>query len=243
MNWRILITSILLATIQIHGEANSKHSAIDTIFTLIYNQQYEKADSLLIVSNDQFDAFYSDILKMDLYWWKYVTISSNNELHQLNQLLKDFNLSGRNKLDFKLKELITLSYQLRLKLMRFNVPAALILRSRIKQLLLEINRKELSFSENKLKLFDLYNILFLYFDNIFNPFFLESKRTERTNALSQIEHYTHENDLIVETLAHYFLGKIYINIENNPRKGKIHFEILSKKYPRNLLFSELAANC
>jgi len=242
MNWRILITSILLATIQINGEANSKHSAIDTIFTLIYNQQYEKADSLLIASNDQFDAFYSDILRMDLYWWKYVTISSNNELHQLNQLLKDFNLSGRNKLDFKLKELITLSYQLRLKLMRFNVPAALILRSRIKQLLLEINRKELSFSENKLKLFDLYNILFLYFDNIFNPFFLESKRTERTNALSQIEHYTHENDLIVETLAHYFLGKIYINIENNPRKGKIHFEILSKKYPRNSLFSELATN-
>lgn len=243
MNLRILITSILLTTIQINGEANSKHSVIDTIFTLIYNQQYEKADSLLIASNDQFDAFYSDILKMDLYWWKYVTISSNNELQQLNQLLKDFNLPGRNKLDFELKELITLSYQLRLKLMRFNVPAALILRSRIKQLLLEINRKELSFSENKLKLFDLYNFLFLYFDNIFNPFFLESKRTERTNALSQIEHYTHENDLIVETLAHYFLGKIYINIENNPRKGKIHFEILSKKYPRNLLFSKLAANC
>lgn len=242
MNLRILITSILLTTIQIHGEANSKHSAIDTIFTLIYNQQYEKADSLLIASNDQFDAFYSDILKMDLYWWKYVTISSNNELQQLNQLLKDFNLPGRNKLDFRLKELITLSYQLRLKLIRFNVPAALILRSRIKQLLLEINRKELSFSENKLKLFDLYNILFLYFDNIFNPFFLESKRTERTNALSQIEHYTHGNDLIVETLAHYFLGKIYINIENNPRKGKNHFEILSKKYPRNLLFSKLAAN-
>lgn len=243
MNLRILITSILLTTIQINGEANSKHSVIDTIFTLIYNQQYEKADSLLIASNDQFDAFYSDILKLDIYWWKYVTINSNNELQQLNQLLKDFNLPGRNKLDFELKELITLSYQLRLKLMRFNVPAALILRSRIKQLLLEINRKELSFSENKLKLFDLYNFLFLYFDNIFNPFFLESKRTERTNALSQIEHYTHENDLIVETLAHYFLGKIYINIENNPRKGKIHFEILSKKYPRNLLFSKLAANC
>lgn len=110
MNLRILITSILLTTIQINGEANSKHSAIDTIFTLIYNQQYEKADSLLIASNDQFDAFYSDILKMDLYWWRYVTISSNNELQQLNQLLKDFNLPGRNKLDFKLKELITLSY-------------------------------------------------------------------------------------------------------------------------------------
>ena len=39
---------------------------------------------MLIASNDHFDAFYSDILKMDLYWWKYVTISSNNELQQLN---------------------------------------------------------------------------------------------------------------------------------------------------------------
>ena len=50
MNLRILITSILLTTIQIHGEANSKHSAIDTIFTLIYNQQSETSQVKSLVS-------------------------------------------------------------------------------------------------------------------------------------------------------------------------------------------------
>jgi len=101
----------------------------------------------------------------------------------------------------------------------------------------------LNYPENRLKLFDLYNLLFQYFDNVFNPFFLDSKRNERENALKKIEFFASDDDIIVNTLANYFLGKIYLNIEKEPRKSKVHLEFLLNKYPNNLSIRELLEHC
>ena len=50
---------------------------------------------------------------------------------------------------------------------------------------------------------------FKYYDNILNPFFQESKRRARAEALNEIESLAIENSRVVSTLANYFLGKIY----------------------------------
>lgn len=243
MNMRILIATFIFATESLSGFSSQKEAVIDSVFMLIYNQQYQDANSLLETSQNNFDSFYTDILKLDLYWWKHVTTRSREDSRHLNQLLKKFSTSDNNNLDYRLKELITLSYRVRFEFKRFNIPGAIILRSKIKQLLAELNQEKLPFSENRLKLFDLYNELFAYFDNVINPFFIESKRFEREDALVKIERFTHDEDLIVATLARYFLGRIYMSIENNPEAARKYFHLLTSQYPENIHFAEFFETC
>ncbi|MFW5757026.1 MAG: hypothetical protein ACOCWK_10505 [Tangfeifania sp.] len=158
-------------------------------------------------------------------------------------MLKSFSTSDYKNLDYRLKELIFLSYRVRFEFKRFNIPGAIILRSKIKQLLAELNREKLPFPENRMKLFDLYNELFSYFDNIINPFFIENKRIEREKALVKIEQFTRDNDLIVATLARYFLGRIYMSIENDPAAARKYFHLLSTQYPGNIHFAEYFETC
>jgi hypothetical protein len=216
---------------------------VETIFTLIYNQQFSKADSILTNSSGEYDNFYHDILKLDLYYWEYSIESNRQKSDRLKSFLSEFHSKKESEIAYGLKELIFLSYTARYELKRYNIPGALLLRSKIKTLLTEINRHALEFPENRLKLFDLYNLLFQYFDNVFNPLFLETKRNERELALEKIKTYTNDSDLIVNTLANYFLGKIYLKIEKEPLKSKVHFEVLLNKYPDNRTLSELLEEC
>lgn len=240
---RKFVVSFIFAMVFLSGYSNSVSKDIEAIFLLIYNQQYQEAGSFLETSASEFDSFYTDILKLDLFWWRYITTRSSDDSRQLNQLLKDFSTSDNNNLDYRLKELITLSYRVRYEFKRFNIPGAVILRSKIKNLLAQLNQEELPFSENRLKLFELYNELFSYFDNIINPFFIENKRIERENALIKIEKFTHDDDLIVATLASYFLGRIYISIENDPAAARKYFHILTTQYPGNIHFAEYFEAC
>ena len=243
MKFRNLFFSLILSMICFPGFSKSTPDNVETVFTMIYNQQFSEADSMLKNAVGDFDNFYYDILKLDLYYWEYSVESTTKKSDQLKQYLADFYSKEDSTINTRLKELIFLSYSVRYELKRFNIPGAVILRSKIKNLLTEINRQALNYPENRLKLFDLYNLLFQYFDNVFNPFFLDSKRNERENALKKIEFFASDDDIIVNTLANYFLGKIYLNIEKEPRKSKVHLEFLLNKYPNNLSIRELLEHC
>lgn len=240
--WQIIITLFILLG-SLSGYSNSAFENVETIFTLIYNQHFSKADSILKNSSGEYDNFYHDILKLDLYYWEYSIESNHQKSERLKSFLSEFYSKKESEFDPGLKELIFLSYSARYELKRYNIPGALVIRSKIKTLLAELNRHALEFPENRLKLFDLYNLLFQYFDNVFNPLFLETKRNERELALEKIKTYTNDSDLIVNTLANYFLGKIYLNIEKEPSKSKVHFQVLLNKYPDNRTLAELLEEC
>lgn len=238
MNVRILLffvfTSVALA-----GHSNPSEKVIDDVFRLIYNQQFSEADSLLEIEQDKIEPFYADILTIDLNWWRHVLYPSEFNAQQFNSLLKSMEQEKTNTPEKKIKHLVWLSYQLRFEFKRYNIIGAIRLRSEIKNLLEEIKVNELNYSNNRIKLYHLYDALFTYFDNILNPFFSEKIRNERENALVNIEKYTREDDLILSTLSSYFLGKIYLNIEKKPKKGNLHFKTLTDRYPQNTVFQEL----
>lgn len=235
--------SIILLMGCLSGHSNPVPENVETIFKLIYNQQFSKADSMLEKPSEEYDNFYHDILKLDLYYWEYSVESNHQKSERLKSFLSEFHSKKENEFDSGLKDLIFLSYSARYELKRYNIPGALLLRSKIKTLLAEINQHALEFPENRVKLFDLYNYLFQYFDNVFNPLFLENKRIERANALEKIKVFAADDDLIVNTLANYFLGKIYLNIEKEPLKSKVHLEVLLNKYPDNHTLAELLEEC
>lgn len=220
--------------------SHRNETVTDAIFTYIYNQQFQKADSMLQAQNGQMDAFYFDVLTIDLYWWKHILFPSEIDSRQINVIIKTMEQENTDTPDKKIKHLVWLSYQLRFELKRYNIIGAIRLRFEIKKLLEEIETSELNYSKNRIKLYHLYNSLFRYLNNILNPLFSEDIRNERKSALLEIEGYTREDDLIISTLSGYFLGKIYLNIEKEPEKGKACFKLLSERFPQNELFATLS---
>ncbi len=230
----LIITTF--ATSSLFGQ-NEK--VINEVFRYIYNQQFHEADSLLAAQHKKTELFYFDILTIDLNWWRHVIYPSELTSKQFNTLLKSMKQERTDTPDKKIKHLVWLSYRLRFEFKRYNIIGAIRLRSEIKNLLEEIQVNELNYSNNRKKLFYLYNALFRYFNNIVNPFFSETKRNERENALLEIERYTRDDDLIISTLSAYFIGKIYLNIEKDPLKANRHFKTLTDRYPQNTIFREL----
>jgi hypothetical protein len=82
--------------------------------------------------------------------------------------------------------------------------------------------------------------LFDSFDSAINPFSSHSKSAKFSKSVLTLEKYSLADDLIVSTMAHYFLGRIYMKVERKPEKGQEHFKILAKRFPENPLFYELA---
>lgn len=241
MIFRIPVLFILLFCFINPSFGNRESNIIDTVFIFIYNQQFSAADSILAEQNGQMESFYLDILNIELTWWKYIHSQSETDLQRFNNLLENLAEKSADP-ESKINQLIILSYKLRCEFMRYNIFGAIRLRSQIKQLLENIDPDGLNYTETRIKLFHLYSNLFDYFDNIMNPLLLESKRIAREKALLTIETYAGENDVIISTLAGYFLGKIYLNIERDSQKGKNCFRELTERYPRNVIFSDLLNN-
>lgn len=237
----IISISTILVMSNFSSMANTD-SIANNIFKLIYNEQYKKAETALEQTNMQLDTFYIDILKIDLYWWKYIKSNKKEENKQLNEQITILEHSD-NSPEGKIKQVIAKSYKIRYQLKRFNILGASVVKPDIKNLLEDIKKDKIKFTNNSLELFYIYDSLFAYFDNLINPFFLDKKHSNRRYAIETIEKFSNSDNLIVQTIALYFLGKIYLNFENEPEKGSICFKHLIDQYPQNSIFYTLYIEC
>jgi hypothetical protein len=233
---------IILLTISFlpKGFSNENDTTIHQIFTLIYNQKFSDAEKVLEKDKSKIDPFYHNILKLDLFWWKYSLSKSKADAKVLNQVLQEFDKSVQNTLETKINNLIRSSYEMRYEIKRYNFVGALITRSEVRKQLEDLKNEDLSFLGDRRKLFGFYLTLFDYFDESMNPFSFGSKSDKYLQSLSNLEKYSNDDDLILSTMAHYFLGRIYTKVEKQPEKGQVHFRILSQRFPENILFKELA---
>jgi len=243
MNYKHLILIVFVFfTTQTRSNNSSKDSIVSHIFISIYNQQFNKAEHLLAENKMQIDPFYSEVLNIDLHWWKYNMSRSKEDAKKLNILLNKTENGAINSQENKISKLIKKSYLLRYERKRYNFIEVIILRSEINKLLIDIQHNRIPITGDQLKLFDLYSTMFMYFKNV-NPFQLLSGNTEQVGYLSKMGTYTLEDDLVLNTMAHYFLGRIYQKVKKDAQKGKMHFEVLSKKFPENKLFVEYLKDC
>ncbi len=240
MNLRFSLLVVFLMSFQLLVFSNENDTIVDQIFTLIYNQEFDLAETILSARSEKLDSFFVNILRLDLYWWKFSMTNSKADFAKLKNVLESLNSSGLVSTKEKIIYLIQSSYKFRYEVSRYNFIEAIILRSDIRKQITELKKEKLPFNNERLKLFDLYISLFQYSDNSINPFLINTKSQACLNSLSALEKYSHEDDLIVSTLAHYFLGRIYTKVEKRPEKGQAHFRILAQRFPQNSLFPELA---
>jgi hypothetical protein len=245
MNFSVTVT-IVLAFLFFHSKSvysQQGDSIANKIFALIYNEQYTEAEKTLAQQARLIDPFYADLLKTDLYWWKYVRNQKKEDSGRLKIMLHKLTSSDSTFVNGKIMQLIGKSYQIRYEFKRYNIVGAIFLKSNIKNLLEEIKSEKLEYKENQLKLLYLYDTLFQYFNSWVNPLFADRKYTERENALKRLEQFVTDDDLVVKTLACYFIGKIYLNIEKKPGKGVVCFKQLNNLYPDNKIFIQLLDEC
>lgn len=242
MKFRIIFVLVLLLVNQTKGLATSPDSSVIRVFTLIYNQKFDEAENALEINKLEINAFYFQILNIDLHWWKYSMSRSKEDAANLRKVLDDNNEADLDTTSQHIIHLIKTSYRFRYEVKRFNIIEALFLRSDIQEQTQQMKNSDWKIGAEEQKLFDLYIVLLDYSYNSVNPFFSKTKSEVCETSLAKIESYTLYNDLIVQTLAHYFLGRIYMKVENEPEKAKAQFQILSEEYPQNPYFAELAAN-
>lgn len=241
MKSKILLLLIFLFVNGIQGFAGFADSSVIQIFTQIYNQNFDEAGKTLLNKKPEMDAFYFQLLTFDFYWWKYSMSRSKEDAANLKKALESADVKSLDSTRQKMLTLIKTSYHFRFEVKRLNIIEAMFIRSDISSQLVEIKNGDLQFYGEEQELFDLYISLLEYSYNSVNPFFSKSKSEACRASLSKIEIYTNHNDLIVQTLARYFLGRIYMKVENKPEMAKEQFEILSKEYPLNPYFADLAA--
>jgi hypothetical protein len=88
------------------------------------------------------------------------------------------------------------------------------------------------------KLISVFTLLLQYSNEAGSVF---GKDSEKQGYLNELQKLSAVTDLIVSSEAHYFLARIYTKMENEPQKGKIHFQTLSRRFPQNQLFADLAS--
>ena len=165
---------------------------------------------------------------------------SKYDAKALNEVLERFHKPTQNTSEEKINELIRSTYQMRYEVKRYNIISALIIRSDVRKQTGVIKSEDLSFLGDRQKLFDFYLVLIDYFNESINPFSFGRKSDEHSKSLLTLEEYSLNDDLILSTMAHYFLGRIYTKVDKQQEKGKAHFKILAQRFQKNSLFQQLA---
>lgn len=239
MQFRLIFLVLLLALLLPEACQAQPDSTANLIFSRIYNQKFTEAGKLLEASRQQLDPFYFKVLQLDLYWWKYSLSRTKTDAEKLNILLDQLDETPENATNQKIISLIRLSYQMRFEVKQKNYMKAFFVRSDVQQLLEILQKEKIAISAGQQKLFDLYVILIQYSETA-NPLSFSKKPEKKADLIKKFNRYCTDEDLIVSTLAHYFLGRIYTKIEKQPEKGGEHFQLLAQRFPQNRLFADLA---
>ncbi|MCY1721769.1 hypothetical protein OU798_15550 [Prolixibacteraceae bacterium Z1-6] len=242
MTIRLLIISTLLLSVHFSLRASDNDSIANRVFTLIYDQNLNEAESTLKAGNNQLNDFYKLYLNLDLHWWKYRTTYSKENSDKLDELIQKSVLNETGTYEKKMRQIIVKSYQLRYAKKKFNLFGMLSARSTIRDLIREIENEEPPFSGDEQKLFETFVIMYQYIENI-NFFANEKKSSERLKKLNRMEKFTTEDSVILNTVAHFFLARMYQKIEGEPETGLSHFKILTTQFPTNKTFNEYQKEC
>lgn len=238
----VIIFVFLLTSINLSARTFSNDSIANKVFQLIYQQNLTQAEKTYQDGKNELNEFYRTFLNLDLHWWKYRTTYSKENQNKLKDLIDASLLPETNAYEDKMLQIIIRSYQLRYDKKRFNIFGVLSARSDIRDLIAAIEKEDPPFNGNEQKLFKSYVIMYQYIENI--NFFANAKKSEaREKKLKQMEKFAAEDNLILNTVAHFFLARMYQKIEDKPAIGLKYFKILTREYPTNKTFAEYEKEC
>ncbi len=213
-------------------------SQVTQVFTLIYNTRFDEAEKILETTDFQGEPFYFQVLKLDLFWWKYSISKSKADEEKLNSVLNWFSEQDKNTEYSEINRLIWLSYKMRFEVKRKNYVKAFFLKGEVEDQLKVVQKTPVRLPDNQQKLLSVFVLLLQYSHEAGSVF---GDEAEKQAILKKLHQLAADSNWIVSSEAHYFLGRIYTKMEKEPQKGRVHFQTLSRRFPQNALFASLAA--
>ncbi len=238
---RKLLLLLFLSISLVTGAAETD-SVASRVFELIYQQDLAAAEQQLEAGKNNLNDFYYLFLNLDLHWWKYRTSNSNADAKALEDLIDEQNgLEVFSDLE-KMNRLLVKSYQLRYEKRKLKLFGMLVTRTDIKNLIGKIELDKLPVSVEESKLFESYVIMSQYVEDI-NFLGLQNNSDERYVKLQRMEEFADDENLMLNTVARFFLARMYQKVEKEPQTGLKHYRILTAKYPTNVTFAEYQKEC
>ena len=238
---RLLSLIFLLSTVHI-GFANKTDSIAGNIFTLIYQHDLQSAEKLLVAEKPELDEFYYLLLNLDLHWWKYRIIDTKKDAQAIDALIESLDSDKAQNNWQKIQQLLVKSYKLRYDKTRLSFISMLSTRSDMKELVDQIKLDELPLKGEELKLFEAYVIMFQYIEDI-NFIGGQDNSNERKKLLDRMEEFAAEDNIMLSTVAHFFLARMYQKVEKEPETGLSHYKILTAQFPTNKTFATYRKEC
>lgn len=227
---------------QFGARAGETDTIANHVFSLIYQQDLPAAEHYLEIEKYKLSDFYYLFLNLDLHWWKYRTSNSKSDARALEKLIDDQNRLKTVSDQEKMKRLLVKSYQLRYEKKKLNLIGMLSTRSDIQNLINQLKPDQLPVTTNELKLFESYVIMYEYIENI-NFWGFQNNSGERQKKLHRMEEFAADENLMLNTVARFFLARMYQKVEKEPETGLKHFKILTAKYPTNATFAAYQKEC
>lgn len=233
----ILQILFLASLFQSANAAAQTNEQITRVFTLIYNARFNEAEIMLKNAEFQTEPFYYQVLKLDLFWWKYSISKLKTDEEKLKSILNWFSGQNKNSKYSEINKLIWLSYKMRFEVKRKNYVKAFLLKGEVADQLEVVRKNRVSLPEGEKKLLSVFTLLLQYTDEAGSVF---GKDSEKQACVEKLQQFAADSDWIVSSEAHYFLGRIYTKMEKSQQKGRVHFQTLSQRFPQNRLFADLA---
>jgi hypothetical protein len=202
----------------------------DSIFYYIYNQEFKQAERSLQKDRSNLPPNLYHLYETDLRWWKTLSQPQPNNFLGLEAFLQQ-QLKRLENHSFNpgIAELITLNYLMRLKAIQ-NQPFKLFTYYlRIQKLINNFDQSLLSPEERSM--YEIYTAVF----NVGKSKLLMNVKL-RDDSIEQIKKHQDSSQTNIQTIAFYFLAKIYIDIEKSPRQAAFYYSRLCARYPNNAIF-------
>lgn len=212
----------------------------------LYGLNFSTADSLISEIEKANDTHYlSHIARANYYWWQIITNAPNESLQvqffaELESAEKILRKNSTKELDYfeTFYNIYVYASMARLDLLNESYLQGLRNLNRSVRFINASIGNEYSFTPFLLTS-GLYNYLVDHGNSMYPMFRLYTMflpQASRHKGLRQLKTAAQADDLVVSTESHYFLMKIFQEIEKDFQNALIHARWLTENHPRNLVF-------
>jgi len=244
VQFRLKLTLLTLLTLLFFHLRSQPAMETDGIILKIYNQDFngipEKIENLKR-SSPQIVPY----IKIDYLWWRMISnlntetetdfLNGLNSLNETNSGNQDFNKLAYFIYQIRYENLRNKSFSKYLTILKFHLYVGNISYKRTEGFD--------SFENSIIQMITALNSYMKY--RFLEDYGLQAKKNRENcqSCLAKIEKLRNTDFKSFEVIKTYFLGKIYLEIENDHQQAISKFEKLSGMFPENVIFRKTLSDC
>lgn len=243
----LLVICLIYAGLQALNASEALHGKGEKAITALHEFSFHSADTIIQSMERQYpDHYLPHLTRAHYYWWKMISQESEvrkrkhylSSLEKAEQLVNQMVQGGAYDKQDVFHFINLYAMKARLDLLNGEYRAALRHVNRCVRFL----KTSLGYEENFEGFYltsGLYNYMTDYATGRLPLFFVYAllyPRGDMEKGIAQLNNATRLENLIVRTEAHYFLMKIFLELEKDFIKALPHARWLTEKYPGNLIY-------